>query len=169
LAPPKELDLALEHILSQDSLFAYDPLDLVLPSDKVILEAMIGPDKPCDDIHHKSYFLPKLKTIEVVEFIQVMNGDAPCPINPLSTHRIYDEGNMESIAKTIPIDISRTPCIMENVFVGAYCSPEENQIFTELFKKFHDVFSWSYDKIPCIDPRIIEHEITTYPNVKPIQ
>jgi hypothetical protein len=111
-------------------------LDLVFPFDEVILEAMTGPDRPWDDLHHKSYFLPELKRIEAGEFITTMNGDAPCLVNPLATHKIYAEGNMESIAETIPIDISRTPGIVENIFVGADCSPEEIQIYTELFKEF---------------------------------
>jgi hypothetical protein len=81
---------------------------------------------------------------------------------------VYAEGNMVSITEMIPIDISRTPGIVENVFVGADCSPEEIQIYTELFKEFHDVFSWSYEEMPGIDPRIVEHEITTYPDAKPV-
>jgi hypothetical protein len=76
-----------------------------------------------------------------------MNGYAPCPINPLAMHKIYVEGNMESIDETIPIDISRTPDIVENVFVRVDCSPEEIQIYTELFKEFCDVFSWSYEEM----------------------
>jgi hypothetical protein len=54
---------------------------------------------------------------------------------------------MESIAAMIPIDISKTPGVVENVFVGADFSPEEIQIYTELFKEFCDVFSWSYEEI----------------------
>ena len=38
--------------------------------------------------------------------------------------------------------------------------------YTELFKEFHDIFAWSYDEMPGIDPRIVEHEIKTYPNGK---
>jgi hypothetical protein len=37
-----------------------------------------------------------------------------------------------------------------------------------LFKEFSDVFFWSYEDIPKINPHIVEHEITTYPDVKPI-
>jgi hypothetical protein len=48
-----------------------------------------------------------------------MTGDHPCPINLLATHEIYAEGNMETIAETIPINISRNPGIVENVFAGA--------------------------------------------------
>jgi hypothetical protein len=63
-----------------------------------------------------------------------MNGDKYCPINPLETHVVYAEGNMETIAEKIPIEISRTPGVMENIFVGADYSPEEIQIYTDLFK-----------------------------------
>jgi hypothetical protein len=98
-----------------------------------------------------------------------MNGDKYFPINPLETHTVYVEGNMATIAETIPIDISKTPSIMENIFVGADCSPEEIQIYTDLFKEFCDVFSWSYEEMPGIDPRIVENEIMTYPNVKPVR
>jgi hypothetical protein len=67
-------------------------------------------------------------------------------------HRVYAEGNMESIATMIPIDISKTPGIVENVFVGVDFSPEEIRTYTELFKEFRDVFSWSYEEMPGIDP-----------------
>jgi hypothetical protein len=116
-----------------------------LPSDEAIIEAMTGPDKPWEDLHHRSYFLPELHRIEAGEFTITMTGDQPCPINLLATQDIYAEGNMATIAETIPINISRNPGIVENVFVGADCSPEEIQIYTDLFKEFRDVFAWSYE------------------------
>jgi hypothetical protein len=57
---------------------------------------------------------------------------------------------------------------MENVFVGADFSPEEIQIYMDLFKEFYDVFAWSYEEMLGIDPKIVEHEITTYPDAKPV-
>jgi hypothetical protein len=98
-----------------------------------------------------------------------MTGDQPCPINLLATQDIYAEGNMVTIAETIPINISRTPDVMENVFVGADCSPKEIQIYTNLFKEFRDVFAWSYEEMPGIDLKIVEHEITMYPDAKPVR
>jgi hypothetical protein len=92
-----------------------------------------------------------------------------CPINPLALHTVYAKFNMETIVETIPIEFSRTPGVMENVFVGADCSPEEIQIYKNLFKEFRNVFSWSYEEMPGIDPRIIEHEITKYPDAKPVR
>ena len=49
------------------------------------------------------------------------------------------------------------------------CSHAEILEYTELFKEFRDIFSWSYDEMPGIDPRIVELEIKTYPNAKPIR
>ena len=69
----------------------------------------------------------------------------------------------------LPINISTNPNIVENVYIGANCSPEEIAIYTALFKEFHDVFSWSYEEMPGVDPSIVEHEIRTYPDAKPVQ
>jgi hypothetical protein len=58
---------------------------------------------------------------------------------------------------------------MENVFVRADCSLEEIQIYTDIFKEFRDVFAWSYEEMLGIDPKRVEHEITTYPDAKPVR
>jgi hypothetical protein len=125
LTPAQELDPVLEPIWAQGSLATTDSLDLVFPSDEVIIEALTGPDRPWDDLHHRSYFLLELRRIEAGEFVLTMTGDRSCPINPLAMHTVYAEGNMETITEMIPIDISRTPGIMENVFVRADYSLEE--------------------------------------------
>ena len=87
-------------------------------------------------------------------------------INPLRKEGLFVEGNMENISTTIPINISTNPNIVENVHIGTNCSLEEVSIYTSLFKEFHDVFVWSYEEIPGIDPSIVENEIQTYPNAK---
>jgi hypothetical protein len=130
---------------------------------------MTSLDRPWDDPHNRSYFLPELRRIEAGEFTLTMNGDKYCPINPLETHVVYAEGNMATISEMIPIDISRTPGVVENIFIGADCSPKEIQIYTYLCKEFCDIFAWSYEEMLGIDPRIVEHEIATYPDVKLVQ
>jgi hypothetical protein len=89
-----------------------------------------------------------------------MTGGRSCPINLLATHEIYVEGNMETIAETIPINISRNPGVVDNVFIEADCSPREIQLYTNIFKEFHDVFAWSYEEMPSIDPQSVDHELT---------
>jgi hypothetical protein len=119
----QESNPVLKLAWAQGSLATTDSLDLVFPSDEAILEALIGLDRPWDDLHHILYFLLELGRIEGREFVLTMTGDRSCPINPLATHTVYAKGNMETIAKMIPIDISRTPGIVENVFIGADYSP----------------------------------------------
>jgi hypothetical protein len=87
----------------------------------------------------------------------------------LDTHGIYVEGNMVNIYPTIMIDISRIPGKIENVYIIGDCLSKEILIYTILFKQFHDVFAWSYEEIPGIDPNIIEHEIKTYLDSKPLR
>ena len=62
--PAQELDPLLEPIWAQGSLVTTDSLDLVFPSKKVVIEAMTSPDKPWEDLHQRSYFLPKLSRIK---------------------------------------------------------------------------------------------------------
>jgi hypothetical protein len=137
LTPTQELDPILEPIWAQGSLANTDSLDLVLPSDEAIIKAKTSLDKPWDDLHHRSCFLPELRRIEAGEFTLTMTGDRSFPINPLATHVIYAEGNMATIAGTIPIDISSIPGVMDNVFVEEDYSPEE---------------------MPSIDPQSVDHE-----------
>jgi hypothetical protein len=137
--PTQELDPLLEPIWAQGSLTNIDSLDLVFPSNEAVIEAMTSPDKPWEDLHHRSYFLPKLSRIKDGEFTVTMTGDRSCHTNPLATHKIYVEGNMATIAEPISINISRTLGVIENVFVRAYNSLEE---------------------MPGIDPQRVYHELT---------
>jgi hypothetical protein len=57
----QELDPPLEPIWAQGSLANIDSLDLVLPSDEAVIEAMTSPDKPWEDLHHRSLFPPRVK------------------------------------------------------------------------------------------------------------
>ena len=88
-----------------------------------------------------------------------LSNDVDTPINPLPREGMFVEGNMENISTTIPINISVNPDFMENIHIGANYSPQEIAIYMALFKEFRDVFTWSYEEIPGIDPSIVEHEI----------
>ena len=105
LEEPKEVYLPA---WKENSLHSRDCLDMVLPSDEAILEAMCRRDKICEDLHHRSYFLPDLSRIENQEFHMRLAGDVDTPINPLPREGIFDEGNMANISATMPINISAT-------------------------------------------------------------
>ena len=44
------------------------------------------------------------------------------------------DGNMETISSMIPMNISRDPGKMENVYIGAECSHAKIQEYTKMFK-----------------------------------
>ena len=46
---------------------------------------------------------------------------------------------------------------------------DEINTYKSLFQEFHDIFSWSYEEIPGINPKIVIHEIKTYADAKPIR
>ena len=37
-----------------------------------------------------------------------------------------------------------------------------------LLKKYVDVFAWTYDKMPGLDPGLVVHSLNVYPGVKPV-
>ena len=64
----KESDETYLFALVENSTYYYKCLDIVFSSNEAIMEAMIGPRKICEYIHHKSYFLPDLSMIKNYEF-----------------------------------------------------------------------------------------------------
>ena len=152
-----------------ESSHMHDFLDDVFPSDESIIEAMSGVEPPWEELHHRSYFLPELDHLEREDFREILSERIGSPMVPLSSPGLMADGNMENISPTIPINISSDPGMIKNVYIGAECSHAEILEYTKLFKEFRDIFAWSYDKMPSIDPRIVENEIKTYPNTKPLR
>jgi hypothetical protein len=115
-------DLVLKSIWATSSSFSHEFLDETFPLDESIIESMNGSDKPWDDMHHPSYFLPELARIEQDDFRSTLSEILGHTVVPLDMNDIYAKGNMESIPPTITIDISHTPGKIENVHIGADCS-----------------------------------------------
>jgi hypothetical protein len=130
---------------------------------------MNGSKRPWDDMRHFCYFVLEIAKIEQDDFRSNLSEIVGHVVVPLDKNDIYVEGNMVSISPTITIDISRTPDKIENVYISAYCLQEEIMIYTILFEEFHDVLSFSYEEMPRTDPQIVEHEIKTYQDAKPVR
>ena len=68
----EELDGDVAPAWTLDSTSAMNFLDTVLPSEEEILEVMMGVDRPWEDLHHRSYFLPPLQEVESRSYLLVM-------------------------------------------------------------------------------------------------
>ena len=77
-----------------------------------ILKVMIGPDKECQDLHHKSYFLPDLSGIGNSEFHVKLTEGIDQLVSPFPKEGVFFEGNMEKQFTTIPINLSTKPDVI---------------------------------------------------------
>jgi hypothetical protein len=75
---------------------------------------------------------------------------------------------MANISPTIKIDISIKNGIVEEIIIGASCTPQEITTYKALFQEYRDLFAWSYSEMPSLDPSIVEHRINTWPDITPV-
>ena len=78
--------------------------------------------------------------MECDDFREILSNNIGSPMVPLSS-----PGQMANLSWTIPINISRDLGKIENVYIGAGCSPDQIKEYTKMFKEFHDIFSCSYE------------------------
>ena len=132
----------------------------------MVVETMSLEELPWSDGHHRSSFMPSLGAM--LNFLERFASQVPTPPlqTPILTHEFLSEGNLRKITQTMSIDISVKPRIVENIHVGVTCSPDEIQVYTDIFHEFRDVFAWSYEEMPGIDHNIVVHEIPTYLGAK---
>jgi ribonuclease HI len=57
----------------------------------------------------------------------------------------------------------------KNVKLSKFLSVENKNKYTELLKKYKDVFAWSYEDLKTYDTSVIEHKIPLKPGVKPFK
>jgi hypothetical protein len=106
-----------------------DPFDDTFHIDESILEVMSLEETPWDDSHHCSSLFLEPEMIKTHHETPVL-----LDIFTNSHHDVLSEGNFGNISTTIHIDILVKLGIMENIHIGAFCSPDEIQTYTSLFK-----------------------------------
>ena len=74
------------------------------------------------------------------EFRDILSENIGSPVVPLSSLGQMADGNMANLSPTIPINISCDPGKVENIYIGAGCSPDEIKEYTELLKSFVTYF-----------------------------
>jgi hypothetical protein len=138
-----------------------DLFHLIFPTNEMIMTIMSMEETPWDNGHHCSILFLETKTIESYQRILTPLAVVVIFSVPESTHDLLYEGNLSNISPTIPLDISIKPIVVE-----ASCSADEVHTYKAIFQEFCDVFAWSYEEMPGIDPDIVVHEIKTHPDAK---
>jgi hypothetical protein len=57
----------------------------------------------------------------------------------------------------------------KNINLGLGCTPSERDSFINLFKKYKDIFSWTYNDLKNYDTSVIQHIIPLNLDAKPVQ
>jgi hypothetical protein len=145
--------------------------------DEEIMEEIQRPDSPWDVLHHRALFLPQkslmppslnhIYAVETKDFIPSWTTD--WFNHPIPAPDAFEEGKLANISPTIKIDISIKPGIVEEIIIGAACTPQEIAPYKALFQEFRYIFAWSYTEMPGLDPSIFEHRIDTWPNITPVR
>ena len=52
------------------------------------------------------------------------------------------------------------------VFISSQLSAQEKEQLVELLKRYVDVFAWTYEKMPGLDPGLVIHSLNVDPRVK---
>ena len=113
-----------------------------------ILKAMMMSERPWEDHHHRSSILPTFFEEDVPLTMKASLNGKDKSHSLTTSYGVSLEGNMSNISKTITIDISVKPGVVETIMIGAKCSPEEITLYKAPFQEFCDIFAWSYEEMP---------------------
>ena len=73
---------------------------------------------------------------------------------------------IEPILETINLGNDENPHIIK---IGSTLNEKERKDIQELLIEFQEVFAWSYEDIPKIDPKIAQHHIDTHDHMVPVK
>jgi hypothetical protein len=165
IIPPAYSSLGGSHMTTITDITLHDPLySCHFHYDEEILKELNNPDYPWDALHHRALFFPQessmppnqhpIYVVEIKDFIP--SGPIDWFKNPIPAPDSFEEGNMANISPTIKIAISIKNGVVEEITIGAACTPHEITTYKSLFQEYQDIFSWSYTEMPSLNPSIVD-------------
>ena len=90
---------------------------------------------------------------ELPEFTAVQKQDEPSPL-------------VQDPTEDVNIGSEEDPKILQ---IGTSLSPEEKKRLTDFLKQHEEVFAWTYEDMPGLDPKLVEHRLVLKPDAKPVK
>jgi hypothetical protein len=97
------------------------------------------------------------------------------PKGLISLERLFNKDDIPSKSTLQPQPEEVEDCNIgtvnnpKNVKLSKFLSIENKNKYTELLKRYKDVFAWSYEDLKTYDTSVIEHKIPLKPGVKPFK
>jgi ribonuclease HI len=66
------------------------------------------------------------------------------------------------------INLSDDPDVRKPVSISMSLATGERKCLIDLLHEYKDVFSWDYDEMPGIDPRLVAHSLNVEPDTRPV-
>lgn len=73
---------------------------------------------------------------------------------------------MEPTLKAINLGNDENSCLIK---IGSTLNEKEKKDLQELLMEFQEVFAWSYEDMPGIDPEIAQHHINSHDHMVPVK
>ncbi|RVW91813.1 putative mitochondrial protein [Vitis vinifera] len=93
--------------------------------------------------------------------------------DPLSGQSECDSDSDTEDRKVSPISGStelidfEVPDQSRELKIGSFLSPDERSRLIDLLRSYLDVFAWSYEDMPGLDPTIVQHHLPILPHARP--
>ena len=85
-----------------------------------------------------------------------------------SDHSFTDERVSHSFDDLETIDLG-TADQPKELRIGTTLSTNERDSLLRLLRSYLDVFAWSYEDMPSLDPSIVQHHIPLVPHARPVK
>ena len=115
------------------------------------VKASTGDSKVAKQLDDYAEFDPSLQ--ELPEFASVQKQDEPSAL-------------VQDPTEDVNIGSEEDPKILK---IGTSLSPEEKERLTNFLKQHEEVFAWTYEDMPGLDPKLVEHRLVLKPDVKPVK
>ncbi|CAL2231673.1 unnamed protein product [Prunus armeniaca] len=99
------------------------------------------------------------------------NDKAPLPCafqEPMAAPRHMQDGSSAVAEQLETIDLSEDPSAPRPISISVHLTNEERAALISLLKEFRDVFAWSYEEMPGLNPSLVSHTLNIELGTKPI-
>ena len=115
-----------------------------------------------------SLIAPLVPIAHVCDVDDVGDTDDPLGGKSESNSDTEDRKVTTVYGSTELIDFS-VPDQPRKIRIGSSFSPDERSGLIDLLRSYLDVFSWSYEDMPGLDPTIVQHHLPILPHARPVK
>ena len=99
---------------------------------------------------------------------EIAQHDSDDDSSSVSNFNLIDQRVSPTIGDTEIVDFSTADQPRE-LRIGSDLSTDENDSLIQLLRSYLDVFAWSYEDMPGLDPSIIQHRLPLLPHARPVK